>query len=132
MGLDLGWLRLFGGFVTVPAHMSHVPRTSLARLGDSPEVTSGVCGETVAMSTATTTTATTALQSRARWLRSEAASLHPLLAEAYRRRAAELDVQAWLEVVWDSPIDLRDVPPTEKTEDTVTVSDSRQPHAAVA
>jgi hypothetical protein len=56
------------------------------------------------MSTATAAGTTTQLQGRARRLRSQAASLHPLLADTYRRRAAELDVQAWLEAVWNPPL----------------------------
>ena len=60
------------------------------------------------MSTTTETTdATSPLQGRAGRLRHQAASLSPLLAEAYRRRAAELDLQAWLEAVWNPPLDLR-------------------------
>jgi hypothetical protein len=60
------------------------------------------------MGTTTDATATTtALQGRARRLRQQAASLTPLLAETYRRRAAELDLQAWLEAVWNPPLDLR-------------------------
>lgn len=58
--------------------------------------------------TATTIAAsdvTTSLQSRARRLRLEAELSHPLLAGAYRRRAAELDLQAWLEAVWNPPRD---------------------------
>jgi hypothetical protein len=51
--------------------------------------------------------ATAPLQGRARWLRQQAVSSTPLLAEAYRRRAAELDLQAWLEAVWNPPRDLR-------------------------
>jgi hypothetical protein len=51
--------------------------------------------------------ATASLQDRARRLRLQAATMHPLLAETYRRRAAELDRQAWLEAVWNPPIDLR-------------------------
>lgn len=51
--------------------------------------------------------ATGSLQGRARRLRQQAASSPPLLAEAYRRRAAELDVQAWLEAVWNPPLDVR-------------------------
>ncbi|MGH9214316.1 MAG: hypothetical protein ACRD2C_27160 [Acidimicrobiales bacterium] len=50
---------------------------------------------------------TASLHGRARRLRQQAASLTPLLAETYRRRAAELDVQAWLEAVWNPPLDLR-------------------------
>jgi hypothetical protein len=57
--------------------------------------------------TTDTNDATTSLHGRARRLRKQAASLTPLLAEAYRRRAAELDLQAWLEAVWNPPLDLR-------------------------
>ena len=53
------------------------------------------------------TAATAALQGRARRLRHQAASLTPLLAETYRRRAAELDLEAWMEAVWNPPLDLR-------------------------
>lgn len=49
---------------------------------------------------------TSSLQGRARRLRQQATSLHPVLAETYRRRAAELDLQAWLEAVWNPPTDL--------------------------
>jgi hypothetical protein len=59
-------------------------------------------GTTTAISDVTGT-----LQGRARRLRQQAASQHPLLAAAYRRRAAELDLQAWLETVWNPPLDLR-------------------------
>jgi hypothetical protein len=55
--------------------------------------------------------ATSSLQGRARRLRQQAASLTPLLAQAYRRRAAELDLQAWLEAVWNPAIDLRTIDP---------------------
>ena len=51
--------------------------------------------------------AAASLQDRARRLRLQAATMHPLLAETYRRRAAELDRQAWLEAVWNPPPDLR-------------------------
>jgi hypothetical protein len=61
------------------------------------------------MSTASTCDTTARLHGRARRLRSQAATLPPLLAETYRRRAAELDVQAWLEAVWLPVID-GDVP----------------------
>jgi hypothetical protein len=50
---------------------------------------------------------TASLQGRARRLRRQAASSTPPLAEAYRRRAAELDLQAWLDAVWNPPLDLR-------------------------
>jgi hypothetical protein len=63
------------------------------------------------MTTATATGTTAPLQGRARQLRSQAASLHPLLAGAYRRRAAELDLQALLEAVWNPPMDMGIVPP---------------------
>lgn len=46
------------------------------------------------------------LQGRARRLRQFAAASTPLLAESYRRRAAELDLQAWIEAVWNPPLDL--------------------------
>lgn len=49
------------------------------------------------------------LQGRARQLRRQAVSTHPLLAATYRRRAAELDLQALLEVVWNPPMDLEAV-----------------------
>ncbi len=52
-----------------------------------------------------TTLTTAQLQDRARRLRYQAASLHPVLAETYRRRAAELDRQALLEAVWNPPVD---------------------------
>lgn len=45
------------------------------------------------------------LQARARRLRQQAGALTPLLAETYRRRAAELDRQAWLEAVWNPPLE---------------------------
>jgi hypothetical protein len=60
------------------------------------------------MSTTTATNDSAAsLQGRARRLRQQAAAMTPLLAEAYRRRAAELDLQVWLEAVWSPPLDLR-------------------------
>lgn len=65
------------------------------------------------MSTATIAPTTAALQAHARRLRAQAASLHPLLADAYRRRAAQLDLQAWLDAVWNPPIDLRCTPPAQ-------------------
>lgn len=54
---------------------------------------------------------TASLHGRAHRLRQQAASLPPVLAEAYRRRAAELELQAWLEAVWNPPLDLRVVDP---------------------
>jgi hypothetical protein len=59
--------------------------------------------------TTDTNHATASLQGRARRLRHQAASLTPLLAETYRRRAAEIDLQAWLEEVWNPPLDVRAV-----------------------
>ena len=56
------------------------------------------------MTAATATKPDTAdLQARARRLRSQAQTLSPVLAEAYRRRASELDLQAWLQAVWGPP-----------------------------
>ena len=52
-----------------------------------------------------TAAATASLQGRARRLRRQAASSTPMLAEVYRRRAAELDLQAWLEAVWNPPLE---------------------------
>lgn len=60
-----------------------------------------------------TTLTTAQMQGRARRLRSQAASLHPVVAEAYRRRAAELDRQALLEAVWNPMIDGDDPQATE-------------------
>lgn len=42
------------------------------------------------------TTQTQALRHRAEHLRESARSMHTLLAQAYRRRAAELEFEAWL------------------------------------
>lgn len=58
------------------------------------------------MSTASDTAngASAQLQARARRLRARAATLHPLLGDTYRRRAAELDLQALLEAVWNPPM----------------------------
>ncbi len=59
------------------------------------------------MNDTTATTATTAkLQARAIRLRKQASMMSPLLARTYLRRAAELDVQALLEAVWNPPVDL--------------------------
>lgn len=57
------------------------------------------------MNTSPDTSATARLQGRAQRLRRQAASLSPVLAQVYRRRAAELDVEAWLEAVWNPQID---------------------------
>jgi hypothetical protein len=56
------------------------------------------------------------LQARARRLRAGAGALHPLVAEAYRRRAAELDVEALLEAVWNPAIDVGGPPATDGPE----------------
>ena len=48
---------------------------------------------------------TTPLQARAGRLRRQATSLPPMLAATYRRRAAELDLQAWLEAVFNPPVE---------------------------
>lgn len=58
------------------------------------------------MGMTTTTETPSSLQDRARRLRLQAAALPPLLADTYRRRAAEIDLQAWLESVWNPPVDL--------------------------
>ena len=58
------------------------------------------------MGMTTTTESPSSLQDRARRLRLQAAALPPLLADTYRRRAAEIDLQAWLESVWNPPLDL--------------------------
>jgi hypothetical protein len=57
------------------------------------------------------TPATVTLQGRARRLRLQSHSVNPVLADSYRRRAAELDLQAWLEAVWSPPMDLGMPPP---------------------
>ncbi|HEY8525870.1 MAG TPA: hypothetical protein VIL48_12940 [Acidimicrobiales bacterium] len=62
------------------------------------------------MSTHTTAPASAALLARARSLRARAAQAHPLLAGAYRRRAAELQLEAWARTVRSSgPVDIDDV-----------------------
>jgi hypothetical protein len=52
--------------------------------------------------------ATVVLLERARRLRCSATTVHPLVASAYRRRAAELTVAAWIGAIRngvDAPID---------------------------
>jgi hypothetical protein len=95
------------------------PPVAARTSGDSPEVATPVGAHTAAMSTATATETAALLQGRARRLRSQAASLHPLLAAPYLRRAAELDVEALLEVVWNPPVDLGDGLPVDGPEGTV-------------
>lgn len=82
------------------------------------------------MSTATATGTTAQLQGRARRLRSRTASLHPLVADTYHRRAAELDLQALLEAVWNPPIDLSDTLATDEREGTIVLA--KPLHLAVA
>jgi hypothetical protein len=43
---------------------------------------------------------------RARSLRVQAARLDPVLAVAYRRRAAELSFEAWLQAIREAPVDV--------------------------
>ena len=74
--------------------------------GDRPEAGRPGRRDTAGMRTAPATDTAARLQGRARRLRTQAASLHPLLADAYRRRAAELDVEAWLEATWNPPAHL--------------------------
>lgn len=51
----------------------------------------------------------TSLLARARSLRAQSQQVHPLLAAAYRRRSAELSMQAWLHVVkGTAPADIDD------------------------
>lgn len=77
-----------------------------------------------------TTLTSDQMQGRARRLRSQAASLHPVVAEAYRRRAAELDRQALLEAVWNPTIDWGDTPATDAERGTPAPAVSL--HLAVA
>lgn len=46
------------------------------------------------------------LVSRARGLRAQAGRLDPVLAVAYRRRAAELSFEAWLQAIQEAPVDV--------------------------
>jgi hypothetical protein len=71
--------------------------------GDLPDAGTRSGADTEGMSAATEHRTTDRLTGRARHLRAQAATTHPVLAEAYRRRAAELDLQAWLEAVWNPP-----------------------------
>jgi hypothetical protein len=50
-----------------------------------------------ATATVTAPSTTVALLARARSLRDQAVHVHPVVAQAYRRRAAELRLQAWAE-----------------------------------
>jgi hypothetical protein len=53
--------------------------------------------------TAATIDQPTSLLARARSLRAQSQQVHPLLAAAYRRRSAELSMEAWLRVVKGTP-----------------------------
>jgi hypothetical protein len=46
------------------------------------------------------------LVGRARSLRAQAGRLDPVLAVAYRRRAAELSFEAWLQAIREGPVDV--------------------------
>jgi hypothetical protein len=46
------------------------------------------------------------LVGRARSLRAQAGRLDPVLAVAYRRRAAELSFEAWLQAIREAPIEV--------------------------
>ncbi|MGH9228694.1 MAG: hypothetical protein ACRD07_08185 [Acidimicrobiales bacterium] len=46
------------------------------------------------------------LVGRARSLRAQAGRLDPVLAMAYRRRAAELSFEAWLQAIREAPIEV--------------------------
>jgi hypothetical protein len=52
------------------------------------------------------TTRPASLVGRARSLRAQAARLDPVLAMAYRRRAAELSFEAWLQAIRDAPVEV--------------------------
>ena len=46
------------------------------------------------------------LVGRARSLRAQAGRLDPVLAVAYRRRAAELSFEAWLQAIREAPVEV--------------------------
>jgi hypothetical protein len=50
-----------------------------------------------------------ALLARARMLRSQATKVHPVVADAYLRRAAELSLEAWARAVRGRPVAIDDV-----------------------
>jgi hypothetical protein len=71
--------------------------------------------------------------SRSRQLRSESRSLHPVLARAYRRRACELDLEAFLHRVVATDVDLQGVEVAPLTVDggfARRVEERRSRHAA--
>ncbi len=52
------------------------------------------------------TTRPASLVGRARSLRAQAGRLDPVLAVAYRRRAAELSFEAWLQAIREAPVEV--------------------------
>ena len=46
---------------------------------------------------------------RSRRLRHNAHTIHPLVAQAYRRRAAELELMAWVRTVVSSPVPVEEL-----------------------
>jgi hypothetical protein len=52
------------------------------------------------------TTRPVSLVRRARSLRVQAGRLDPVLAVAYRRRAAELSFEAWLQAIREAPVEV--------------------------
>jgi len=52
------------------------------------------------------TTRPVSLVGRARCLRVQAGRLDPVLAVVYRRRAAELSFEAWLEAIREAPVEV--------------------------
>lgn len=57
----------------------------------------------------TTPVSSVSLLARARSLRARAPYVHPVVAEAYLRRAAELRLEAWARVVRSGPLEIDDV-----------------------
>lgn len=53
-------------------------------------------------------TPTATLIRRARNLRAQARHVHPVLAASYRRRAAELSLEAWLRAIRSGPVEIDD------------------------
>jgi hypothetical protein len=49
------------------------------------------------------------LLARARTFRAQARTVNPVLADAYRRRAAELSLEAWARAVHDRPVTVETV-----------------------
>jgi hypothetical protein len=63
-------------------------------------------GSTCTQPPSTATTRPVSLVGRARSLRVQAGRLDPVLALAYRRRAAELSFEAWLQALRDAPVEV--------------------------